>query len=154
MDVLTLCPCACQRKQPLSTIIVRRSKFEELGLREKLVFKQRNAVGGGFLESEAKPPSPKTQEERRIMAKALKENTNLQGLVSLDESSTERLIDTAWKEEVKAGTDVITEGDLNASFFYMVKSGKFDVIQLAAQREHRRWLNYSVLATIRGSVFR
>ncbi|CAE7203285.1 egl-4 [Symbiodinium sp. CCMP2592] len=149
-------------KQPLTTIIVRRSKFEELGLREKLVFKQRNAqssvcrtlgsirasafctcsvtlylqaVGGGFLESEAKPPSPKTEEERRIMAKALKENTNLQGLVSLDESSTERLIDTAWKEEVKAGTDVITEGDLNASFFYMVKprSGKFDVIQLAAQ---------------------
>lgn len=120
-------------KQPLTTIIVRRSKFEELGLREKLVFKQRNAVGGGFLESEAKPPSPKTEEERRIMAKALKENTNLQGLVSLDESSTERLIDTAWKEEVKAGTDVITEGDLNASFFYMVKSGKFDVIQ----KEHR-----------------
>ena len=79
------------------------------------------AVGGGFLESEApspesslgalwnccfcvasckaKPPSPKTEEERRIMAKAgtferlcfsllvphgkaLKENTNLQGLVA------------------------------------------------------------------------
>mmetsp|Transcript_71816 Transcript_71816/g.171603 ORF Transcript_71816/g.171603 Transcript_71816/m.171603 type:complete len:294 (+) Transcript_71816:20-901(+) len=114
-------------KQPLSTIIVRRSKFEELGLREKLVFKQRNAVGGGFLESEAKPPSPKTQEECRIMAKALKENTNLQGLVSLDESRTERFIDTAWKEEVKAGTDVYTEGDL-ASFLYIVKSGKFDII--------------------------
>ena len=62
------------------------------------------------------------------------------------------------EEEVKTGTDVITEGDLNASFFYIVKSasqvflcpvsfclwgssvawdnidksrsGKFDVIQL------------------------
>ncbi|CAE7878351.1 Pka-R1, partial [Symbiodinium microadriaticum] len=77
--------------------------------------------------NQAEPPNPKTPEERRIMAKALKENTPLQGLVSLDESRTERFIDTAWKEEVKAGTNVYNEGD-PASFLYIVKSGKFDII--------------------------
>ncbi|CAJ1457361.1 unnamed protein product, partial [Effrenium voratum] len=55
-------------KAPLSTIIVQREKFDELGLREKLVFKTRKAIGGGFLEtSAAKPPCLKSNDDRAVM---------------------------------------------------------------------------------------
>ncbi|CAJ1349301.1 unnamed protein product [Effrenium voratum] len=126
-------------KAPLSTIIVQREKFDELGLREKLVFKTRKAIGGGFLEtSAAKPPCLKSNDDRAVMEMALKNNSNLQGLVALDDKSIHRLIDCAWKEEVKAGLDVITEGDLNASFFYIVKSGKFEVLQRVDEKAAQR----------------
>jgi len=118
-----------QAKAPLSTIILRREKFEELGLREKLHFKVRKAIGGGFLETAAaKPPSPKTPAEREVMERALKNNSNLQGLVALDDRSIQQLIDCAWEEYAPIGYNVISEGDINASFFYIIKNGKFDVM--------------------------
>eukprot|EP00435_Cladocopium_sp_Y103_P024388 s340_g6.t1 len=123
-----------QAKAPLSTIIVRRSKFEELGLREKLHFKVRKAIGGGFLETAAaKPPCSKTPAEREVMERALKNNSNLQGLVALDDKSIQQLIDCAWEEQVPAGYNVISEGDINASFFYIIKNGKFDVMQKSSE---------------------
>ncbi|CAK9087310.1 cGMP-dependent protein kinase 2 (cGK 2) (cGK2) (cGMP-dependent protein kinase II) (cGKII) [Durusdinium trenchii] len=122
------------RKAPLSTIILRRSKFDELGLREKLHFKTRKAIGGGFLETAAaKPPCNKTPAEREVMERALSNNSNLQGLVALDEAAINQLIDCAWQEDAKAGLNVISEGDINASFFYIVKSGKFDVLQTSSE---------------------
>ena len=39
------------RKAPLSTIIVRRSKFDELGLREKLHFKVRKVLAGAIVKT-------------------------------------------------------------------------------------------------------
>ncbi|CAK9087486.1 cGMP-dependent protein kinase egl-4 (Egg-laying defective protein 4) [Durusdinium trenchii] len=121
-------------KAPLSTIILRRSKFDELGLREKLHFKTRKAIGGGFLETAAaKPPCNKTPAEREVMERALSNNSNLQGLVALDEAAINQLIDCAWQEDAKAGLNVISEGDINASFFYIVKSGKFDVLQTSSE---------------------
>lgn len=123
-----------QAKAPLSTIIVRRSKFDELGLREKLHFKVRKAIGGGFLETAAaKPPCSKTPAEREVMERALKNNSNLQGLVALDDKSIQQLIDCAWEEQAPAGYNVISEGDINASFFYIVKNGKFDVMQKSSE---------------------
>eukprot|EP00931_Biecheleriopsis_adriatica_P097314 TRINITY_DN7107_c0_g5_i1.p1 TRINITY_DN7107_c0_g5~~TRINITY_DN7107_c0_g5_i1.p1 ORF type:complete len:780 (-),score=209.02 TRINITY_DN7107_c0_g5_i1:63-2402(-) len=116
-------------KTDLKCFKVTRTKFEELGLRSKLDFPQRKAVGGGAggAAIATKPPSPKTPDERKLMTEALSKNTNLQGIVTLDGLKTTALIDVAWKEEVPAGTELIKEGDLNADYFYIIQSGKFDV---------------------------
>eukprot|EP00930_Biecheleria_cincta_P088362 TRINITY_DN7758_c0_g3_i1.p1 TRINITY_DN7758_c0_g3~~TRINITY_DN7758_c0_g3_i1.p1 ORF type:complete len:802 (+),score=204.51 TRINITY_DN7758_c0_g3_i1:31-2406(+) len=115
-------------KTDLSTFKVTRVKFEELGLREKLDFPQRKAVGGGAVkELQVKPPSPKTPEERKLMVEALKNNTNLQSCVPLDGPKMDLLIDAAWKEDIAAGNEIIKEGDLNADYFYIVQSGKFTI---------------------------
>ena len=72
-------------KTDLSTFKITRTEFEELGLREKLDFPQRKAVGGGAVgERQLKPPSPRTPEERRLMLEALTDDVNLQKCVPLD----------------------------------------------------------------------
>merc|ERR1739848_589515 len=37
------------------------------------------------------------------------------------------MIDICWKEEVPAGTQTITEGDIVAGYFYVVQQGSFEV---------------------------
>mmetsp|Transcript_85511 Transcript_85511/g.151313 ORF Transcript_85511/g.151313 Transcript_85511/m.151313 type:complete len:793 (+) Transcript_85511:80-2458(+) len=112
----------------LTLLRITRKKFEDLGLREKLDFPQRKAVGGGAAtEMVVKPPSPKTPEERRLMAGALRKNDNLQNCVALDDKKANQLIEIAWKETVPAGTQLIQENDLNANFFYIVQSGSFQL---------------------------
>ena len=85
-------------KTDLSTFKITRTEFEELGLREKLDFPQRKAVGGGAVgERQLKPPSPRTPEERRLMLEALTDDVNLQKCVPLDGPKMDLLIDTAWR---------------------------------------------------------
>ena len=85
-------------KTDLSTFKITRTEFEELGLREKLDFPQRKAVGGGAVrELQVKPPSPRTPEERKLMLEALTNNVNLQSCVPLDGPKMDLLIDTAWR---------------------------------------------------------
>jgi len=116
-------------KTNLETFKISRTKFQELGLREKLDFPQRKAVGGGAVkEVVAKPPSAKTTDDRKLIAEALKANDNLNSIVLLDDKRINMMIDVAWKEDVPKGTEIITEGDLDADFFYIVQSGSFDVI--------------------------
>lgn len=114
----------------IAAIKITRAQFQHLGLNEKLEFPQRKAVGGGGGGKgglEVKAPSPKTAAERTLMAEALKQNTNLQTFVTLDDKRINSMIDVAWKEDVAAGTDLITEGDLNADYFYIVQEGSFDI---------------------------
>eukprot|EP00929_Paragymnodinium_shiwhaense_P042078 TRINITY_DN2183_c0_g2_i1.p2 TRINITY_DN2183_c0_g2~~TRINITY_DN2183_c0_g2_i1.p2 ORF type:complete len:818 (+),score=277.01 TRINITY_DN2183_c0_g2_i1:148-2601(+) len=107
---------------------ITRDRFRELGLPDKLQFSNRKAVGvGGARTVEKRPPSPKTQEERDLIATALRGNANLQVMVALDEDRIQNMIDIAWQETVAAGTDVITEGDVNADYFYVVQEGTFDI---------------------------
>eukprot|EP00930_Biecheleria_cincta_P048179 TRINITY_DN3352_c0_g1_i1.p1 TRINITY_DN3352_c0_g1~~TRINITY_DN3352_c0_g1_i1.p1 ORF type:complete len:797 (+),score=229.90 TRINITY_DN3352_c0_g1_i1:28-2391(+) len=124
-------------KTELKALKITRDQFDKLGLREKLEFPQRKAVGGGKVKTDAmaKAPTPKIAEERKLMAEALKKNENLQGIVSLDDNRTNQMIDVAWKETVKTGTKVITEGDLNADFFYIVQEGSFE-IQVTVEEHH------------------
>ncbi|CAE7039091.1 PRKG1 [Symbiodinium sp. CCMP2592] len=122
-------------KGPLKALSISRQKFVELGLRDKLDFPQRKAVGGGMGNHvEVKEPTPKSDSERQLMANALKKNTNLQSLVDLDRTRINAIIDVAWKQEVPKGTRLITEGDLNADYFYIVQSGLFS-ISIADQQD-------------------
>ncbi|CAJ1388738.1 unnamed protein product [Effrenium voratum] len=115
-------------KSELWTYKISRAKFEEMGLREKLDFPQRKAVGGGAMKQlEVKPPSEKSAEERKLMVDALKKNDNLQSCVPLDDSKITQLVDAAWKETVPIGTEIIKEGDLSADYFYIVQQGKFSI---------------------------
>jgi len=115
----------------LECLKITRDKFQELGLHEKLEFARRLAVGGGGVKQiEVKPPSPKTTEERRLIAEALKKNENLQTMAKLDDERVNHMVDIAWKEHVERGKELISEGDLTADYFYIVQDGSFEIFQM------------------------
>mmetsp|Transcript_21313 Transcript_21313/g.49491 ORF Transcript_21313/g.49491 Transcript_21313/m.49491 type:complete len:809 (+) Transcript_21313:73-2499(+) len=113
----------------LSAFKITREKFKELGLNEKLQFANRKAVGGGGggKKLETKPATPKNPSETKLIADALKSNDNLQTMVNLDDTRVNAMIEVAWKETVPAGKQVITEGDLDADYFYIIQEGKFEI---------------------------
>lgn len=112
----------------IKALKITREKFKELGLNDKIQFANRKAVGGGGKRKlEVKPPSEKTDGDREVMAKALQANENIGLMIKLDEQRTQEIIDVAWTEDVEAGKEIITEGDLTADYFYICKSGKFEV---------------------------
>mmetsp|Transcript_11698 Transcript_11698/g.19204 ORF Transcript_11698/g.19204 Transcript_11698/m.19204 type:complete len:806 (+) Transcript_11698:80-2497(+) len=120
----------------LTAFKITRDKFQELGLNEKLQFANRKAVagGGGAKKLDVKPPSPKNDAEKSLIGEALRKNENLQTMVTLDEQRVKAMVDVAWREDVPVGKELITEGDLNADYFYVVQEGKFD-ISVSEQKE-------------------
>jgi len=113
---------------PMSCFKLKRDKFQDLGLNDKLQFANRKAVGAGAVPTtQAKPPSPKTDSELKLIAQAIRSNENLQTITTLDDARVQSFIDVMWKEDVAAGHQIITEGDLNADFFYVVQDGAFDI---------------------------
>jgi CRP-like cAMP-binding protein len=113
----------------LSTFYVTQADFFAQKLQSKLVFANRIAVGGARAGGEAKKPSPKTEEEKKLIAEALKGNEYLATMVKLDQNRIQDLVSVAWKEKVTPGTEVIKEGDLDANYFYIVQDGTFEVTQ-------------------------
>lgn len=117
----------------LHTLKISRPRFVELGLTDQLLFVNRKAVPGGGAERKlaVKPPSPKSPEDRKLLQKALLTNPNLQTFVKLEDKDEriEPIVDVAWREEVAAGKQLITEGELDADYFYIVQEGTFDVMQ-------------------------
>ncbi|CAK8991289.1 unnamed protein product [Durusdinium trenchii] len=108
---------------------IRRDKFQELGLNAKLQFANRKAVGAGMKAAvKCKPPTPKTPEDVEMITLALQKNENLATMTTLDPSRLQSFIEVMWKEEVKAGERIISEGDLQADYFYVVASGQFEVM--------------------------
>jgi len=121
----------------LTAFKITRDKFQELGLNEKLQFANRKAVGGGgggAKKLETKDPSPKDDTEKLLIGDALRKNENLQTMVTLDDARVKAMVDVAWKEDVPEGKEIITEGDLNADYFYVVQDGQFD-ISVSEQKE-------------------
>lgn len=112
----------------LCALKITRDKFQSLKLNERLQFGNRKAVGGGGGggEKTRKPPTRKTPAEREAIATAIKGNQNLQVIASLSEERMKQLADVAWEEKVEKGRQLITEGDLPADYFYIVKSGGFE----------------------------
>eukprot|EP00929_Paragymnodinium_shiwhaense_P064533 TRINITY_DN3231_c0_g1_i1.p1 TRINITY_DN3231_c0_g1~~TRINITY_DN3231_c0_g1_i1.p1 ORF type:complete len:791 (-),score=234.88 TRINITY_DN3231_c0_g1_i1:226-2598(-) len=114
---------------PLRAFKLSRAKFEDLGLKGKLEFGKRKAVGAGAARKvEGRGPSPKTEEESNLIQRALRANENLNAMVTLDDKRLTEVTRYCWKQEVEAGKEVITAGALNADFFYIVQDGAFDVI--------------------------
>jgi len=108
----------------VQTLKMSREKFMELELTDKLVFPARKAVGA-IKNVKAKPPSPKTLQERELIEKALTDNANLKSMVSLTKERIEKIIDLMWKENIPANTSIIKQGDLDAHYFYVVQDGQF-----------------------------
>lgn len=114
----------------LNALKITREKFQDLGLTDELHFANRKAVGDGETAGgkkvETKPPSEKTEADRAEMEKALESNPNLKTL-RLDKAMVQQIIDVAWQEDVKVGEKLISQGDANADYFYVVKDGAFDI---------------------------
>ncbi|CAJ1426564.1 unnamed protein product [Effrenium voratum] len=107
---------------------ITRQSFMSLGLQDKLEFPKRGAVGGGVaVQAEIKPPCEKSESDKQLISKALKDNTNLNTIANLDEVRTKALTDLMWKEEVPAGTAIIKQNDLQADYFYVVQKGAFSI---------------------------
>eukprot|EP00929_Paragymnodinium_shiwhaense_P053800 TRINITY_DN26963_c0_g1_i1.p1 TRINITY_DN26963_c0_g1~~TRINITY_DN26963_c0_g1_i1.p1 ORF type:complete len:842 (-),score=228.32 TRINITY_DN26963_c0_g1_i1:94-2619(-) len=113
----------------LTTLRVSREKFRELGLHVKLRFPKRRAVGagGGTRAAAVHNPSPKTEAEKIMLADALRKNDYLKALSVLSDKKVEQLVESAWEEEMVAGQEVITAGDIKADAFYIVKAGEFEI---------------------------
>jgi len=110
----------------LQTIKLSRDKFQELELHINLKFAKRKAVaGGGGHKVKRQEPSPKTDEERAFISQALFNNSALNEMLNLDDSKVKAMIDICWKEEVKAGTQMIKHGDIQADYFYVIQEGAF-----------------------------
>jgi len=119
----------CQAK--IDGLKITRQNFVKLGLNEKLEFAKRGAVGGGAAaDAEIKPPSSKSPEETTQIVAALKSNTNLNNMITVDDTKTKAITDLMWKETVSKGTVIITEGSLDADYFYVVNTGSFEVTKV------------------------
>jgi cGMP-dependent protein kinase len=89
----------------------------------------RTVVSGGTDRevTHVQPPSPKTIEDIKLMVAAVKRNRNLQTVMTMEDKLCNAMIEMAWKTEVKAGTNVIEEGDLDSDCFYIVAEGTLEV---------------------------
>ncbi|CAJ1371810.1 unnamed protein product [Effrenium voratum] len=106
---------------------IKRSDFQSLGLHKKLKFGRRAAVSSNKQSfDKAKEPTPKTDVDKQLIAQAMRTNENLWVIGNL-EDKIPAMTAVMWKEYVKAGKRLITEGDMEADFFYVVQEGKFEI---------------------------
>jgi len=126
----------------LSCYTISRERFQELGLDEALEFPKSAALGFDSKKKVlVKPPCPKTKEERKLFSEALHANTKLTEVFSnLGENHMDQMIDVAWKENVDSGDVLCVEGDNDAHFFFIVRSGSFEVCtKNTKESEKKAW---------------
>lgn len=114
----------------LETLKLTRDKFKELRVGQSFQWYRRKAVGGESSEpplERKKSSVPKTHENRNFIAAALKANRSFRTISRLDDACIDELVDVAWTQEVEAGEQLIVEGDLKASLFFVVQDGSFIV---------------------------
>eukprot|EP00928_Gymnodinium_smaydae_P069705 TRINITY_DN5336_c0_g2_i1.p1 TRINITY_DN5336_c0_g2~~TRINITY_DN5336_c0_g2_i1.p1 ORF type:complete len:754 (+),score=136.41 TRINITY_DN5336_c0_g2_i1:167-2428(+) len=139
-------------KTYLKALKIGRSKFLELGLNDKIKFPKRKSVGRGGQDDNniiVKEPTPKTYADREFIARALRSAENLNAMVNMDDARIDAMIDVAWKDQVAAGDIVITEGDMQAQYFYVIQAGQFDVLQTSKKRCGRDSLTNKSVGTLR-----
>eukprot|EP00927_Polykrikos_kofoidii_P072733 TRINITY_DN68822_c0_g1_i1.p1 TRINITY_DN68822_c0_g1~~TRINITY_DN68822_c0_g1_i1.p1 ORF type:complete len:828 (+),score=187.91 TRINITY_DN68822_c0_g1_i1:164-2647(+) len=105
-----------------------KQRFENLGIDDHVRFVDRRAALGGADDKQIKtePPSQKTPEQAAFIAKALLENVNLKGFMSLSDAHVQGIVYAAWSKDVRAGEEIITAGDVQANYFYIVQEGNFE----------------------------
>jgi len=112
----------------LNTMRIDRKKFQELALHERLHLAHRKAVGRK-VKVATRAPCRKTAADRQVMGDAIRGNKALSSVVPLDDKRVDLIIDAAWTESIPAGEEIITQGDPVANYFYIVKSGSFEIIR-------------------------
>mmetsp|Transcript_25216 Transcript_25216/g.58021 ORF Transcript_25216/g.58021 Transcript_25216/m.58021 type:complete len:835 (-) Transcript_25216:63-2567(-) len=125
----TLRNATVQAQTRIEALTISRQEFEYLELHKRLDFPKRHAVaaGGQDYALPVKPPSPKTDREKRLILDALMTNKALKTLFDLDASKCHQIMNAAWKEKVDRGRVLIRQGDPNADYFYIVQDGEFEV---------------------------
>lgn len=113
----------------LSTLRLDREHFHALGLESELPITRRKAVGGGAKIAK-KAATRKSPEDQELIARALRGNDRLQNFAHLGDAAIQAMIDVSWEQSVPAGQALIKEGDPDADYFYIVKDGSFDVLQV------------------------
>lgn len=116
----------------LTTLKISRERFQHLKLHQKLQFAKRKAVVAGAQKTACiSKPTSKSDEDVNLIVYALKENQNLQTMCNgqLDDARARQMADIAWKESVDEGVNLISEGDLEADYFYIVAEGVFEVLR-------------------------
>mmetsp|Transcript_16773 Transcript_16773/g.41536 ORF Transcript_16773/g.41536 Transcript_16773/m.41536 type:complete len:821 (+) Transcript_16773:174-2636(+) len=137
----------------LTVLCLTRSKFEELGVRDRLRFPRRKAVAAHEQRPAQEHPSEdqdvstqqhnlgpegrrlspaekeKLQEKdgkaENLIRDALLANKYLSKVLSKDQ--VEDMVSVAYSMKVKKGEEVVKEGSLFADRFYIVSSGKFEI---------------------------
>lgn len=114
----------------MTTLMVTREKFQELGLHLRLEFAKRKAVCAA---SDRAPPrlktmAPKTPEQTDFIIENLQRNNNLRTITEFNTKGVNQLASSAWLEEVAEGQKIIQQGDEKAEYFYIVQKGSFDVL--------------------------
>ncbi|XP_067932001.1 cAMP-dependent protein kinase type II regulatory subunit-like isoform X2 [Watersipora subatra] len=81
------------------------------------------AESDGEDAGEVRTVNPKTDEQRLKLNEAVK---NILIFKALDTEQLGHVLDAMCMKEVKAGQEIITQGDEDADFFYVIQSGKYD----------------------------
>ncbi|CAL1163252.1 unnamed protein product [Cladocopium goreaui] len=110
----------------LTVLELSREQFDAMGLREELDFHGRKSLLVGSHLVNSRTPAEKTREELKFIRDSVAKNENLSSI--LDVRNMPHFADPAWKEEFGAGQAVIEQGDTEADFFYVVRSGDFQII--------------------------
>lgn len=111
---------------------LQRQRFEELGLGRHVHVAQRRAVafegGQDSIPMARSPSTQKSESERVFVREALQRNEHLRHLFGeLAADRVERVVDLCWRQSVELGEELLTAGDSNADYFYMVQSGEFQI---------------------------
>lgn len=116
--------------------------FNSLFSKKKLnvQFAKRRAVTDGKFSSEgtaetekSKRDLTKTSEDLEFIKKCLKDHVLFQGI---DAHHREDVLKMMWKENVKAGTTLIKQGE-RGDFFYLIQQGEFEVF-IRKQEEYEK----------------
>ncbi|CAD7927308.1 unnamed protein product [Amoebophrya sp. A25] len=102
--------------------------FKTLDLGSKIAFAKRKAIQ--TFDAEKKEPggdTTKSESEMKLILDAILNNKKLTEIIDFEESHLEAMVAAAWKKPCAPGDVVITQGDIQAEEFYVVKDGEFEV---------------------------
>jgi len=108
-----------------------RAAFRSIGMYQQLNIVRRNTIIAHDdidRDISTRPPSDKSPSDVKVIVDALKADTNLNELYELDDSMVNSLTELAWEEIVEEDCEIITYGSTDADYFYIVKSGEFELM--------------------------
>lgn len=114
---------------PMQVLKITRQHFQEMDLHLKLDFQKRRAIAGHAPEHKVvtQPPSQKTDDDVACILRAIKENRSLSSIIELEDDQCQLLCDVAWERTVTEGENVMTQGSMEADYFYIVKDGSLEI---------------------------
>mmetsp|Transcript_108084 Transcript_108084/g.187536 ORF Transcript_108084/g.187536 Transcript_108084/m.187536 type:complete len:837 (+) Transcript_108084:53-2563(+) len=111
-------------------LAITREEFNELDLRKKLNFKKRKAIVMDESPQTCKWIPPKTEEEKEFIKKSFMSDFFIGShFKDMTDEQLQEICKAAYIEKVERDTNIITQGDTKADFFYILQSGTADVFK-------------------------